>query len=97
MNYQIKQTESFAKWLAGLRDQRAKTAIYRRIDRAESGNLGDVKNLSDGISEIRVDVGAGYRVYFTLRGGVLVVLLAGGDKSTQLVDIQRAITLAKEV
>jgi len=97
VNYQIKQTESFAKWLAGLRDQRAKTAIYRRIDRAESGNLGDVKNLSDGISEIRVDVGAGYRVYFTLRGGVLVVLLAGGDKSTQLVDIQRAITLAKEV
>ncbi len=97
MNYQIKQTESFAKWLAGLRDQRAKTAIYRRIDRAESGNLGDVKNLSDGISEMRVDVGAGYRVYFTLRGGVLVVLLAGGDKSTQLVDIQRAITLAKEV
>ncbi|MFI3137460.1 MAG: type II toxin-antitoxin system RelE/ParE family toxin [Methylococcaceae bacterium] len=97
MNYQIQQTESFAKWLAGLRDQRAKTAIYRRIDRAEAGNLGDIKPVGDGVSEMRLDVGAGYRVYFTVRGDVLVVLLAGGDKSTQQADIKRAIKLSKEV
>jgi putative addiction module killer protein len=97
MNYHIQQTESFSKWLVNLRDQRAKTAIYRRIDRAEAGNLGDVKNLGNSISEMRVDVGVGYRVYFSLRGGSIVILLAGGDKSTQQTDIQRAIQLAKEV
>ncbi|MGI9213138.1 MAG: type II toxin-antitoxin system RelE/ParE family toxin [Methylococcaceae bacterium] len=97
MNYQIQQTESFAKWLVNLRDQRAKTAIYRRIDRAEAGNLGDIKPVGDGVSEMRLDVGAGYRVYFTVRGGLIVILLAGGDKSTQQADIQRAIKLAKEV
>ena len=97
MNYHIQQTESFSKWLVNLRDQRAKTAIYRRIDRAEAGNLGDVKNLGNSISEMRVDVGVGYRVYFNLRGGSIVILLAGGDKSTQQTDIQRAIQLAKEV
>ncbi len=97
MNYHIQQTESFSKWLVNLRDQRAKTAIYRRIDRAEAGNLGDVKNPGNSISEMRVDVGVGYRVYFSLRGGSIVILLAGGDKSTQQTDIQRAIQLAKEV
>jgi len=79
MNYIVEQTEAFAKWHSALRDLRAKTAISRLIDRAEHGNLGDV-------SEMRVDVGAGYRVYFILRGGVVVVLLAGGDKSTQQAD-----------
>ncbi|MDP2901786.1 MAG: type II toxin-antitoxin system RelE/ParE family toxin [Methylovulum sp.] len=97
MNYIIQQTESFAKWHSALRDQRAKAAIYRRIDRAEAGNLGDVKTVGDGVSELRIDVGAGYRVYFTLRGGIMVILLAGGDKSTQQADIQRAIKLAKEI
>ncbi len=97
MNYHIQQTESFSKWPVNLRDQRAKTAIYRHIDRAEAGNLGDVKNLGNSISEMRVDVGVGYRVYFSLRGGSIVILLAGGDKSTQQTDIQRAIQLAKEV
>jgi putative addiction module killer protein len=97
MNYIIEQTESFAKWHTALRDLRAKAAIIRRIERAENGNLGDVKPVGDGVSEMRIDVGAGYRVYFTLRGGLLVLLLAGGDKSTQHADIQRAIKLAKEV
>lgn len=72
-------------------------AIARRIDRAATGNLGDAKSLGDGVSELRVDVGAGYRVYFTKRNGAVIVLLAGGDKSTQSADIQRAKKMAKEV
>jgi putative addiction module killer protein len=97
MNYIVEQTEAFAKWHSVLRDLRAKTAIARRIDCAEHGNLGDVKPVGGDVSEMRVDVGAGYRVYFTLRGGVVVVLLAGGDKSTQQADIKRAVELAKEI
>lgn len=97
MNYLIEKTESFAKWYTNLRDIKAKAAIFRRIERAENGNLGDIKSVGGGVSEMRIDVGAGYRVYFTLRGGELVILLAGGDKSTQQADIDRAIKLAKEV
>lgn len=97
MTYLIQQTESFAKWHQSLRDLRAKVAIARRIDRVKSGNLGDVKSVGEGISELRVTVGAGYRVYFTMRNGLIVVLLAGGDKSTQQADIKRARELAKEV
>jgi putative addiction module killer protein len=76
---------------------RAKLAIARRIDRASVGNLGDIKSVGDGVSEMRVDVGAGYRVYFTMRNNVVIVLLAGGDKSSQSADIRRAKKLAKEV
>ncbi|MBA1379516.1 type II toxin-antitoxin system RelE/ParE family toxin [Pseudomonas brassicacearum subsp. neoaurantiaca] len=76
---------------------RAKIAIARRIDRAAAGNLGDVKAVGDGVSELRVDIGAGYRVYFIMRGGVVIVLLAGGDKSSQNADIRRAKKLAKEI
>jgi len=71
-------------------------AIARRIERAENGNLGDVKSVGDGVSEMRIDVGAGYRVYYTLREKIMVILLAGGTKSTQQADIKKAITLAKE-
>ena len=87
----------FVKWRSSIRDLRAKIAIARRIDRASVGNLGDVKSVGDGVSEMRVDVGAGYRVYFTLRNGVVIILLAGGDKSSQNADIRRAKKLAKEV
>ncbi|MGZ5029758.1 MAG: type II toxin-antitoxin system RelE/ParE family toxin [Methylobacter sp.] len=97
MNYIVEQTESFAKWHSALRDMRAKVAIARRIERAQNGNLGDIKPVGGDVSEMRIDVGAGYRIYFTLRGGLFVLLLAGGDKSTQQADIQRAIKLAKEV
>lgn len=90
-------TERFATWHAGLRDLRAKAAIIRRVTRAKSGNLGDVKPVGGGVSEMRIDVGAGYRVYFTIRNGLLIVLLAGGDKSTQQTDIKHAIELAKEI
>ncbi|CAH0287128.1 putative addiction module killer protein [Pseudomonas frederiksbergensis] len=97
MNYLIQQTTIFVAWHASIRDLRAKVAIARRIDRASTGNLGDIKSVGDGVSEMRVDVGAGYRVYFTLRNGVVIVLLAGGDKSSQNTDIRRAKKLAREV
>lgn len=80
-----------------MRDLRAKIAIARRIERASMGNLGDFKTLGGGISEMRIDVGVGYRVYFTLRGREIIILLAGGDKSSQDADIRRAKKLAKEV
>lgn len=96
MNYLIQQTTIFVTWHASIRDLRAKVAIARRIDRASAGNLGDIKPVGDGVSEMRVDVGAGYRVYFTIRNGVVIVLLAGGDKSSQNTDIRRAKKLARD-
>jgi putative addiction module killer protein len=96
MNYLIQQTTAFATWHSAIRDLRAKVAIARRIDRAAAGNWGDVKSVGDGVSELRVDLGPGYRVYFTLRGEVVIVLLVGGDKGSQDADIRRAKKLAKE-
>lgn len=97
MNHLIQQTQAFTHWHSAIRDLRAKIAIARRIERASLGNLGDIKTLGGGISEMRIDVGVGYRVYFTLRGREIVILLAGGDKSSQDADIRRAKKLAKEV
>jgi putative addiction module killer protein len=97
MNYIIKQTETFAEWRKSLKDLRAATNIRRRIERAACGNLGDIKSVGSGVSEMRVDVGAGYRLYFTLRDRVVVLLLVGGDKSTQQSDIRKAIEMAKEI
>jgi putative addiction module killer protein len=95
--YQIQQTDVFAKWLSGLRDVRAKARIVARLDSARLGNLGDAVSVGDGVSEIRVDVGAGYRVYFTRRQRVVVILLCGGEKSTQTKDIARAKLIAKAI
>jgi len=95
--YQIQQTEVFAKWLSGLRDARAKARILARLDSARLGNLGDVASVGGGVSEIRVDVGAGYRVYFTRRQRIVVILLCGGDKSNQSRDIVRAKLIAKAI
>lgn len=92
----IIQSETFKRWLSHMKDRRAAMRIHSRIDRAAYGNFGDVRVLRDGISEMRIDYGPGYRVYFMLRGSVVIVLLAGGDKSTQNADISRAITIAKE-
>ena len=96
MSYFIQQTESFEKWHESVKDLRAKIAIARRIERAEHGNLGDAKTLGSGISEMRIDVGAGYRIYFTVRERVIVILLVGGIKSSQQSDIKKAIQLANE-
>jgi putative addiction module killer protein len=93
----IEQTRVFADWHQTLRDFKAKHAITRRIDRAAAGNFGDVKPVGGAVSEMRVDVGQGYRVYFTRRGMSIVVLLCGGDKSSQERDIRRAMQLAREI
>ncbi|HMR31519.1 MAG TPA: type II toxin-antitoxin system RelE/ParE family toxin [Geminicoccaceae bacterium] len=92
----IYQTEGFAQWLLCLRDARAKARIVNRIDRLAAGNPGDVKPVGEGVSEMRIDYGPGYRVYFKQFGPVVVVLLCGGDKRTQERDIAAAKTLARE-
>lgn len=97
MIWEIGRTPIFDQWLEKLRDRTARAIISRRIDRVAEGNLGDVKSLGDGISEIRVDHGPGYRVYFTRRGKVLIVLLCGGDKGSQTRDVARARLLAAEI
>lgn len=94
---EIRQTEIFGKWLMGLRDIRARARIQARIDRLELGNAGDIKPVGEGVSEMRIDYGPGYRVYFIQRGSELVVLLAGGDKRSQSSDIRKAISLAREI
>ena len=95
--FTVQLTERFSCWLDAVRDVRARVALARRLDRARAGNLGDVKPVGGGVSEMRVDVGPGYRMYFTQRDGRLVVLLVGGDKSTQAADIKRAKAIAKEL
>jgi putative addiction module killer protein len=90
-------TPVFDRWFAGLRDRRAAARIQARIDRAESGNLGDCKAVGEGVSEMRIDYGPGYRVYFLRRGSEVVILLVGGGKATQVKDIERAKELAKQV
>ena len=94
---QIQQTETYAKWFAGLRDRVARARIDIRIRRLSLGNAGDTKPVGDGVSELRIDHGPGYRVYFIQRGEVVIVLLAGGDKSTQDKDIRTAKALAKDL
>ena len=94
---EIRETGEFAIWLDRLRDQRAIARIQIRIRRLSIGNAGDVKPVGDGVSELRIDYGPGYRVYFTKRGLLLVILLCGGDKDSQPRDIERAKILAKEV
>lgn len=94
---EIRQTPDFSNWLRKIRDRQALARILSRIDRLALGNAGDVKPVGEGVSEMRVDYGPGYRVYFQQRGNVLVILLCGGDKRTQQADIARAKALAKEV
>ena len=80
---EIRKTEKYAKWIDGLRDSRARMRILARVERLRVGNPGDVKPVGAGVSEMRVDYGPGYRVYFAKRGDVLIILLAGGDKRSQ--------------
>ena len=90
------QTELFDTWFASIRDVRARAKIQVRIDRLVMGNPGNVKPVGQGVSELKIDYGPGYRVYFIKRGHQLVILLAGGDKSTQQMDIAKALKLASE-
>jgi putative addiction module killer protein len=93
---EVRQTSRFTTWLAGLRDQRARARILKRLDRAKDGNFGDVAPVGEGVSEMRIFYGPGYRVYFVQQGDTVIVLLCGGDKSTQDDDITTAKQLAKE-
>jgi putative addiction module killer protein len=93
----VQQTAEFVDWLDELKDQRAQLRIAARLRLAEAGNLGDWKSIEGALSEMRVNVGAGYRLYFTRKANVLIVMLAGGDKSSQTRDITRAKRILKEL
>lgn len=92
---EIRETQEFSTWLVSLRDARARTRVQARILRLRYGNPGDVKPVGGGVSEMRIDYGPGYRVYFVKRGALLVILLAGGAKPTQDKDIKTALKLAR--
>jgi putative addiction module killer protein len=92
---EIRKTEFFADWLDGLRDLQGRARIQARIERLAMGNPGDVRPVGEGVSELRINCGPGYRVYYVRRGQELVILLAGGDKSTQAKDIKTALRLAR--
>ena len=94
---EIRKTNSFAKWIDGLRDVRARARVLVRIERLAAGNLGDVKPIGEGVSELRVDYGPGYRVYFKKIGQTVVILLAGGSKKTQQKDIEKALEIARKL
>lgn len=95
--FEVRETPTYRAWFERLRDLRARGRITARVVRVSLGNLGDAKSVGDGVSELRIDYGPGYRVYFTQRGRRVVLLLCGGDKSTQKRDVARAKTLAKEL
>ena len=94
---EIRKTEIFAKWIDGLRDVSARARILVRIERLAEGNPGDVRPVGEGVSEMRIDYGPGYRVYYKKQGSKLVILLAGGDKRSQSRDIKNALNLAKNL
>jgi putative addiction module killer protein len=92
----VRKTDAFVRWQSSLRDRRSANRIVARIERMLLGNPGDVRPVGEGVSELRIDVGPGYRVYYLQRGEMLVVLLCGGDKSSQAADIARAKLMARE-
>jgi putative addiction module killer protein len=95
--FEIRKTEAFARWLDGLRDVRARARVQVRIERLAAGNPGDSRPVGGGVSELRIDYGPGYRVYFKYVGREIVILLAGGDKRTQSADIRTALRLARNL
>ena len=94
--YEVKEHDLFSKWLLKLKDIRGKVAIIRRVKRLRVGNFGDHKSVGDKVSELRLTTGPGYRVYYTQQGDEIIILLIGGDKSTQSKDIEKAKEIAKE-
>ena len=97
MNYEIQTTDVFDKWSEKLKDRQAAITIAIRLVRVANGHFGDTKIIGDGVSELRIVVGPGYRIYFTIRNNEIVILLCGGDKSTQQRDIENAKQLAKNL
>jgi len=94
---EVRKTEVYAKWLDGLRDTRARARVLARVERLAGGNPGDVEPVGEGVSEMRVDHGPGYRVYYKRQGREVVILLAGGDKGSQAKDIKTALRLARNL
>jgi len=94
---EVRQSDAYAEWFDALRDRTVKARVDIRIRRLSLGNPGDVKPVGEGVSELRIDHGPGYRIYFLQRGDLYIVLLAGGDKSTQERDIRNAKMLAREL
>ena len=94
---ELRKTALFVQWLDGLRDLKARARVQARIERLLAGNPGDVEPVGEGVSELRIDYGPGYRVYFKKRGRELIILLAGGDKTTQTKDIKVALRLARNL
>ena len=94
---EIQKTEAYSQWIDALRDVRGRAKILVRVERLAAGNSGDVKPVGEGVSELRIDFGPGYRVYFKKRGQEIIILLAGGDKSTQEKDIEKAKELARNL
>lgn len=97
MVVEVRQTARFAQWLDDLRDLRARARVQARIERLIGGNPGDAKPVGSGVSELRINYGPGYRVYFQQQGSTLIILLAGGDKKTQARDIEEALMLARQI
>ena len=97
MQYDVVKGERFLRWLVRLRDRRAQARILVRIDRMEEGNFGDHSSVGGGVSELRVNVGQGYRIYYTIRQQRVVILLCGGDKTSQQRDIRRAQQMARDI
>ncbi len=93
----VRKTEVYARWLDGLRDVRARARVLVRVERLAGGNPGDVRPVGEGVSELRIDYGPGYRVYFRRQGRTVIVLLAGGDKRSQSADIETALRLARNL
>jgi len=95
--FEIRKTDVYAKWLDGLRDARARARVLVRVERLAAGNPGDVRPVGEGVSELRVDYGPGYRVYFKKQARTIVILLAGGDKRTQSDGVKTALRLARNL
>jgi putative addiction module killer protein len=95
--WEVRKTAEFATWLDGLRDVRGRARVLVRVERLAAGHAGDAKPVGEGVSEMRIDHGPGYRVYFVKKGRAVIVLLAGGDKSTQAADIKTALRLARNL
>ena len=95
--YIVKESNYFSKWLERLKDIKGKVAILRRLKRVQTGNLGDVKSITEDIKELRFTIGPGYRIYFTIKDREIILLLIGGDKSSQKRDIEKAKEILKEL
>ena len=95
--YEIRKTDVFVRWLDNLGDRRGRAKILARLDRVAVGNLGDTKPVGEGVAELRIPFGPGYRMYYTKRRNIVIILLLGGDKSTQEKDIKRAIQMVQDL